>query len=148
MSFTDHPPSNAGVSRRSSGTAARASSNSAHARASFAVSSSFVGIVRGSDPALRGQYVAMGAHNDHVGFTATPVDHDSARTVATRALVMSREVYTCGPADTLDGAEAVMRQRRVRRLPVVDASGRLVGVLTESDFARIVAGLRQPVRLV
>jgi hypothetical protein len=48
-----------------------------------------VGIVRGSDATLRGQYVALGAHNDHVGFTATPVDHDSARAVATRALVMS-----------------------------------------------------------
>ncbi|HEU4407108.1 MAG TPA: CBS domain-containing protein [Polyangiaceae bacterium] len=51
------------------------------------------------------------------------------------SLVMSREVYTCGPADTLDGAEAVMRQRRVRRLPVVDASGRLVGVLSLGDLA-------------
>ena len=36
-----------------------------------------VGIVRGSDPALRGQFVAIGAHNDHVGF-GTKVDHDSA----------------------------------------------------------------------
>jgi hypothetical protein len=35
-----------------------------------------VAVVRGSDPALRGQYVALGAHNDHVGLTE-PVDHDS-----------------------------------------------------------------------
>ena len=38
-----------------------------------------VGILPGSDPALRGQYVAIGAHNDHVGFDRTPVDHDSLR---------------------------------------------------------------------
>ena len=38
-----------------------------------------VGIVRGSDPKLRGEYVAMGAHNDHVGFNQRPVDHDSLR---------------------------------------------------------------------
>jgi hypothetical protein len=38
-----------------------------------------VAIVPGSDPALRGEYVAIGAHNDHIGFTATPVDHDSIR---------------------------------------------------------------------
>jgi peptidase M28-like protein len=38
-----------------------------------------VGILRGSDPALRGEYVAVGAHNDHVGFDRTPVDHDSIR---------------------------------------------------------------------
>jgi hypothetical protein len=38
-----------------------------------------VGIIRGSDPALRGEYVAVGAHNDHIGFSNRPVDHDSIR---------------------------------------------------------------------
>jgi hypothetical protein len=38
-----------------------------------------VGIIRGSDPALRGEYVAIGAHNDHIGFSNRPVDHDSLR---------------------------------------------------------------------
>jgi hypothetical protein len=38
-----------------------------------------VAILRGSDPALRGQYVALTAHNDHVGFDHFPVDHDSLR---------------------------------------------------------------------
>jgi hypothetical protein len=38
-----------------------------------------VAILPGSDPALRGEYVAIGAHNDHVGFDHTPVDHDSIR---------------------------------------------------------------------
>jgi len=38
-----------------------------------------VGIVRGSDPRLRGEYVAVGAHNDHIGLTLPPVDHDSMR---------------------------------------------------------------------
>jgi hypothetical protein len=36
-----------------------------------------VAIIRGSDPKLRGEYVALGAHNDHVGFGTQPVDHDS-----------------------------------------------------------------------
>lgn len=35
-----------------------------------------IGRIRGSDPALAGQYVAIGAHNDHVG-TGTTVAHDS-----------------------------------------------------------------------
>ncbi|MGH7677900.1 MAG: M28 family metallopeptidase [Gemmatimonadaceae bacterium] len=48
-----------------------------------------IGIIRGSDRALRGQYVALGAHNDHVGFSPTPVEHDSARAVAYTALVTS-----------------------------------------------------------
>jgi Predicted aminopeptidases len=38
-----------------------------------------VGIFPGSDPSLRGEYVAITAHNDHVGFTHAPVDHDSLR---------------------------------------------------------------------
>jgi hypothetical protein len=38
-----------------------------------------VAIVRGRDQKLRGEYVAIGAHNDHIGFTSNPVDHDSLR---------------------------------------------------------------------
>ena len=38
-----------------------------------------IGVIRGSDPALAGQYVAVGAHNDHVGFNATAMNHDSAK---------------------------------------------------------------------
>jgi peptidase M28-like protein len=38
-----------------------------------------VGIIRGSDPKLSGEYVAIGGHNDHVGFNNRPVDHDSLR---------------------------------------------------------------------
>jgi hypothetical protein len=38
-----------------------------------------VAVVPGSDPVLRNQYVAIGAHSDHVGANAPPVDHDSLR---------------------------------------------------------------------
>src|SRR5205085_4485987 len=38
-----------------------------------------VAVVPGSDPSLRGQYVLVSAHNDHVGFTTNPVDHDSLK---------------------------------------------------------------------
>lgn len=36
-----------------------------------------VAILRGSDPILRNEYVAIGAHNDHVGTDNSPVAHDS-----------------------------------------------------------------------
>jgi len=37
-----------------------------------------VAIIPGSDAKLRGEYVALGAHNDHIGYLTTgPVDHDS-----------------------------------------------------------------------
>ena len=38
-----------------------------------------VAILPGSDSKLRGEYVAIGAHTDHIGFNHTPVDHDSLR---------------------------------------------------------------------
>jgi len=38
-----------------------------------------IGVIRGSDPQLRTEYVAVGAHNDHLGFSHAPVDHDSIR---------------------------------------------------------------------
>jgi Peptidase family M28 len=38
-----------------------------------------VGILPGTDPTVRGQYVSLTAHNDHVGYDLTPVDHDSLR---------------------------------------------------------------------
>jgi len=38
-----------------------------------------VAILPGSDAKLRSEYVAIGAHNDHVGFDGSPVDHDSIR---------------------------------------------------------------------
>jgi hypothetical protein len=38
-----------------------------------------VGVLPGSDPSLRGTYVSISAHNDHVGYTRAPVDHDSTR---------------------------------------------------------------------
>ena len=38
-----------------------------------------VAILPGSDPALRGQYVAIGAHSDHDGIAERAIDHDSLR---------------------------------------------------------------------
>lgn len=37
-----------------------------------------IGILRGSDPVLRNQFVAIGAHNDHIGTISPPIAHDSA----------------------------------------------------------------------
>ena len=36
-----------------------------------------VAMIRGSDPKLRDEYVAIGAHNDHIGWSTRPVAHDS-----------------------------------------------------------------------
>jgi predicted transcriptional regulator len=49
---------------------------------------------------------------------------------------MSRTLHSCNPESSIAEAEKTMRKQRVRRMPVVDRSGRLVGVLSLADIAR------------
>lgn len=49
---------------------------------------------------------------------------------------MSREVRACRPQDTIAQAGQLMRDAQVRRLPVVDGTGSLIGILSLSDIAR------------
>lgn len=49
---------------------------------------------------------------------------------------MSKTVHACRPDDSLYAAEQSMRSNRVRRLPVIDADGLLVGILSLNDIAR------------
>ncbi|TMK23637.1 MAG: CBS domain-containing protein [Actinobacteria bacterium] len=52
------------------------------------------------------------------------------------AEVMARGVETCTPVDDVREALEAMARRQVRRLPVVDSRGRLVGVLSLNDVIR------------
>lgn len=47
--------------------------------------------------------------------------------------VMTREVLTCRPATKLNEARLVMRERRIRHLPVVDKD-RVVGMISLGDL--------------
>jgi Zn-dependent M28 family amino/carboxypeptidase len=59
-----------------------------------------VALRRGSDPALKGQYVAIGAHNDHIGMQAAPEDHDSLR--AWNTVVRARGAETAPGTPTAE----------------------------------------------
>jgi CBS domain-containing protein len=50
--------------------------------------------------------------------------------------VASTDLVTVDPAQDLDEALHLMAQHQVRRLPVVEEDGRLVGVLAQADIAR------------
>jgi len=50
--------------------------------------------------------------------------------------VMSTWVRSCRPSDELASAEETMREAQVHRLPVVDGSDRLLGVISLGDIAR------------
>jgi CBS domain-containing protein len=51
---------------------------------------------------------------------------------------MSRSLCCCSPDDELGHAEELMRKNQIRRLPVVDTEGALVGLLSLGDVARYV----------
>ena len=48
--------------------------------------------------------------------------------------LMNRSVVTIGPSDTCRDAVGRMHGARVRHLPVVDAKGELIGVVTDRDL--------------
>jgi CBS-domain-containing membrane protein len=48
---------------------------------------------------------------------------------------MSADVCACGASDSVEAAQALMRRRRVRRLPVVDGDRHLIGILSINDLA-------------
>lgn len=48
--------------------------------------------------------------------------------------VMTRDVHTIGPDGTLEDALALMEKNLVRRLPVVDGGGRIVGIVSQADL--------------
>ncbi len=50
--------------------------------------------------------------------------------------VMSSTLFVCRDDDTLEQAFRQMSERQVRRLPVVDRDGGLVGIVTLSDLGR------------
>ena len=48
--------------------------------------------------------------------------------------IMKRRVYGCGPDEEIQAALEQMRNRKVRRLPVLKEDGRLCGILSLDDI--------------
>jgi CBS domain-containing protein len=51
------------------------------------------------------------------------------------AQIMTRQVHTCGPCDTVDALMRLMTEHRVRHVPVLDA-GRLAGLVSIGDVVK------------
>jgi hypothetical protein len=78
-----------------------------------------VGIVPGSDPELKGEYVAIGAHNDHLG-VGRPVDHDSImifnHVVRPEGADDGRKQATPAQEEEVDSLLAVYRKTHADRM--------------------------------
>jgi CBS-domain-containing membrane protein len=64
--------------------------------------------------------------------------------------IKARHVRACAPEDALERAATLMADARVRRLPVIDAERRLLGIVSLADIARsaTVLGQREAAELV
>jgi hypothetical protein len=74
-----------------------------------------IGVLPGRDPTLRGEYVSLSAHNDHVGVCRSAVDHDSLR--AHNRVIRVLGVDTPDREPTADEAARISQLRdSLRRL--------------------------------
>jgi len=59
------------------------------------------------------------------------------------AEVMTTKAVVCAPDETLEECERLMQKHQVRRIPVIDAQGRCIGIVAQADIA-----LHAPAELV
>jgi CBS domain-containing protein len=52
---------------------------------------------------------------------------------------MATEIVACHSADAIESAERLMRESRIRRIPVLDQEDRPVGLISMNDIARLAA---------
>lgn len=55
---------------------------------------------------------------------------------------MSKRVYSCAPEHPIEHALSLMAAHQIRRLPVLDGDGKLVGVVALADIARHIHALQ------
>jgi CBS domain-containing protein len=73
----------------------------------------------------------------------------SKAAAVTAADLMTRPPVIIGPYETVQHAARLMYSRRVKRLPVVDSDGRLIGIVSRADvlsvFSRLDADIRRDI---
>ncbi|MBI3791501.1 MAG: M28 family peptidase [Gemmatimonadetes bacterium] len=104
-----------------------------------------IAMLPGSDPARAGEYVLVGAHNDHVGINPTVVDHDSLRAVNTVTRRQGANDPACRPTaeqqHRIDSLIAYARSIRPPRRDSImngaddDGSGTVVMLEIAEKFA-------------
>lgn len=59
------------------------------------------------------------------------------------ASAMAKDVVRCHQDDSIETVESLMRDNQIRRLPVVDAESRPVGVFAMNDLARLAGSAKK-----
>jgi CBS-domain-containing membrane protein len=95
-----------------------------------------VGVVSESDLALKEVAPLREAHTP--AFETTQRRDERAKAASlTAAELMTAPAVTAGPEEPVATAARRMYDRRVKRLPVVDHSGALVGIVTRADLLKV-----------
>ncbi|RZB37166.1 MAG: acetoin utilization protein AcuB [Desulfobacteraceae bacterium Eth-SRB2] len=55
--------------------------------------------------------------------------------------LMKKQVYIANPDDTVEEAAAVLLEKKISGVPVVDENNRLLGIITRSDIFRVLISL-------
>jgi len=72
-------------------------------------------------------------------FTGKPLDQQDVRQA------MAKKVHAAREGQSIQSAEELMRSKQIRRLPVVDKAGKLVGIVSVNDLA-LAAGKERAVK--
>lgn len=82
-----------------------------------------VAIIPGSDPVLKNEYVAIGGHNDHLGFGGTPVDKDSLKVFndARNKLLLANNMVAVTPAQRASIRVNMDSIRKIHPKPRLDS---------------------------
>ena len=80
----------------------------------------------------RGQLAGVITDRDAAMALLNHPNRGAARVLAEDA--MTRQVVACAPSDTVRAVLSIMAMHHVRRLPVMDAEGRLQGVISLDDI--------------
>ncbi len=83
---------------------------------------------------MHGRLMGMITSTDLLGFHVTQTFEQAPGRDVPAAAVMTPRIFTAHPHDPLLEAADLMVANRIRHLPVVDESGRLVGMLSERDL--------------
>jgi len=94
------------------------------------------GIVTESDLLVRAEFTP-GSANNGKSRKAEILSKLQAASPLTAADVMTSPVVTVKPDDTLTDTARMMRTRQLRRLPVLDRAGALVGMVSQVDLLKV-----------
>jgi CBS domain-containing protein len=86
----------------------------------------------------------VGVVTDRDMFIALATRNERASALRVGA-VATKTVATCEPEDDVHAVLATMKQKRVRRLPVVGFGGTVLGIISMNDIL-LAAGAKKPVR--